>query len=134
MKKYILFIVLILSLFQCSKSVQDVNETIPSNLAVITQGSFTGAAHTVTGTVKLSKDATGKKYLVFENFNTQSGPDLRIWMAEDVSGKVYSEITSTVKNGTYSLAVPSDVDTAKKTFVLVWCKQFTVLFGSAALK
>ena len=134
MKKYILFISLAIGLMQCSKSVQNVNETIPTNLTVISQGSFAGAAHTVTGAVKLSKDAAGKKSLVFENFNTQSGPDLRIWMAEDVSGKVYSEITSTVKNGTYSLDVPADVDTAKKTFVLVWCKQYVVLFGSAMLK
>jgi hypothetical protein len=134
MKKYLLFFGLAFSLIQCSKPVENVSETIPSNLTVISQGSFIGAAHTVTGVVKLSKDASGKKYLVFDNFNTQSGPDLRIWMAEDLSGKVYSEITSTVKNGTYSLQIPSDVDTSKKTFVLVWCKQFTVLFGSAALK
>ena len=134
MKKLILFLFIAFSITQCSKSVKDVTETIPTDLTVLLQGNFTNGVHTVSGVVKLSKDAGGKKFLVFEDFKTESGPDLRIWLAEDNAGKNYAEITKTVNNGTYKLELASDVDTSKKTYVLVWCKQFTVLFGSAILK
>jgi Electron transfer DM13 len=134
MKKFIPFLFIAFSFTQCSKSVKDVTETIPTDLTVISQGSFTNGVHSVSGVVKLSKDAAGKKFLVFEDFKTESGPDLRIWLAEDNAGKNYAEITKTVNNGTYKLELASDVDTSKKTYVLVWCKQFTVLFGSAILK
>ena len=134
MNKVVLLLILGFIFAHCTKSVKDVTETIPTDLTVISQGSFIGSAHNVSGIVKLSKDASGKKYLVFENFNTQSGPDLRIWMAEDNAAKNYAEITNTVNNGTYKLEIASNVDTSKKTYVLIWCKQFTVLFGSAVLK
>lgn len=134
MKKVILFLFVAFSFTHCTKDVKDVTETIPTDLTVISQGSFTPGVHSVSGVVKLSKDGANKKYLVFEDFKTESGPDLRIWLAEDNSAKNYVEITNTVNNGKYKLELASDIDTSKRTYVLVWCKQFTVLFGSAILK
>lgn len=134
MKKIFLFLFTAIIFTHCSKNVKDVTETIPTDLTVISQGSFTPGVHSVSGVVKLSKDAANKKYLVFEDFKTESGPDLRIWLAEDNATKNYVEITKTVNNGTYKLELASDIDISKKTYVLVWCKQYTVLFGSAILK
>ncbi len=121
-------------LFSCKKEVTNPSTTVADNLTTIFQGSFSASAHPTSGTVKLTKDANGKKFLVFENFKTDSGPDLRVWLSDDLKGTNYSEITNKVTNGSYQLAVDASVDTDKKRKVLIWCKAFSVLFGSADLK
>jgi hypothetical protein len=121
----------------CKKDEAVVNPpetTITIGLTNLLQGSFAASAHPTTGTVKLAKDATGKKFLVFDNFKTDSGPDLRVWLSDDLKATNYTEITNKVANGTYQLAVDASVDTDKKRKVLIWCKAFSVLFGSADLK
>jgi Electron transfer DM13 len=121
--------------FSCKKeAVTNPPIEVLTGLTTIFQGTFTGSAHTTTGTVKLAKDAAGKKYLVFDNFKTDSGPDLRVWLSEDLKGTNYSEISNKVTNGTYQLEVDAGVDTEKKRKLLIWCKAFSVLFGSADLK
>jgi hypothetical protein len=122
-------------LFSCKKeAVTTPPVEVAAGLTTIYQGTFTGSAHTTTGTVKLAKDASGKKYLVFDNFKTDSGPDLRVWLSEDLKGTNYAEISNKVTNGTYQLDVDAGVDTEKKRKLLIWCKAFSVLFGSADLK
>lgn len=133
-KGIMLFLVAALC-FQCSKELEEGDPNgIPANLTTISQGSFVSAAHPTSGTVKLAKDAQNKKYLVFENFKTDSGPDIRIWLATDKTGQTYTELLNTVPVGTYKVDVPSSVDTEAQKHVLIWCKKFTVLFGSAELK
>jgi Electron transfer DM13 len=108
---------------------------ITSGLTTLLQGTFAASAHATSGTVKLSKDAAGKKFLVFENFKTDAGPDLRIYISDDLKATNYTEITNKVTlTGNYQLAVDASVDTEKKRKVLIWCQQFSVLFGSADLK
>ena len=108
---------------------------VTPGLTALLQGSFTSSAHATSGTVKLSKDAAGKKFLVFENFKTDAGPDLRIYLSDDVKATNYTEITNKVTvSGSYQLPVDGGVDTEKKRKVLIWCQQFSVLFGSADLK
>ena len=121
-------------LMSCKKEITTVNTPISSDLTTVYQGSFTTSAHPTSGTIKLSKDAAGKKYLVFDNFKTDAGPDLRVWLSDDLAATNYSEITNKVTNGTFQLDVNSSIDTDKKKKVLIWCKSFSVLFGSADLK
>ncbi len=131
-----LFSILLITVFIsfCTKQpTQGDSSTIPSSLTTISQGTFSNGVHNVSGAVKLASDGAGKKYLVFTDLKTEAGPDIRIWMATSKDGSNYSEISSTVKVGSYALEVPGSVDTNSKKFVLVWCKQFSVLFGSAQL-
>ncbi len=128
------FLASFLILISCNKELKEGDNNIPTDLTVISQGTFTGASHPTSGLVKLSKDSAGKKYLVFENFKTDPGPDIRIWIAEDSNAKNYAELSKTVFTGNFKIEVPSDVDTSKKANVLIWCKAFSVLFGSAILK
>jgi hypothetical protein len=37
-------------------------------------------------------------------------------------------------NGTFSVGLPAGADPSKQRFVIIWCKAFSVLFGSAELK
>lgn len=134
MNKGFLLLLLALAFLQCSKEEVAGDTNIPADLTTLSQGSFQSAAHSTSGTVKLAQDPQGKKYLVFENFKTDSGPDVRIWLAVDKTAQDYTELSKTVPSGNFKIDVPASTDTNKQKYVLIWCKQFTVLFGSAQLK
>lgn len=132
---YLLALYFMSMLFACKKDTIDTVVMPPTTgLTTIYQAAFTSGAHATSGTVKLSKDAAGKKYLVFDTFKTDAGPDLRVYLSEDLTATNFTEITNKVTNGTYQLDVAANLDTDKKRKVLIWCKSFSVLFGSADLK
>jgi hypothetical protein len=132
---YVITALLMTLLFSCKKEETTVITTpVSTELTTIYQGSFTAAVHPTSGTVKLAKDAAGKKFLVFTGFKTDAGPDLRFYLAEDLKATNFVEIPGKVVDGTYQIDVAASVDTEKKRKVLIWCKQFSVLFGSADLK
>lgn len=85
------------------------------------------------GKVKISTDADNNRTLTLENLNVSNGPDLRIYIAEDAAITNFVEVSNTVKNGTNSYELPSSVDLEKQKVVLIWCKAFSVSFGSATL-
>jgi Electron transfer DM13 len=102
---------------------------------LLLEGTFTSAAHPTTGTVKVYEDKDKNRSLVFENFKTDAGPDLRLYMAEDKAITNFIQITDKVTtSGNYSIMIPANVDLKKQTTVAIWCKSFSVLFGSATLK
>ncbi len=102
---------------------------------LILQGTFTSAVHTTTGKASIYQDKNKNYNLVFENFKTDPGPDLRIYLAEDKVLTNFIQITDKVNtNGSYVLLIPSSIDLKKQTTVVIWCKAFSVLFGSASLK
>lgn len=141
MKKIIIASFLLLSLGACKQYAEpaQVTQAVPANIAAekpTTTGAFVSGAHTTSGTVNVvidSKDPS-KKYLVFDGFKTDAGPDLRVYLAEDTKSTNFTEVTSVVTNGSFTLQIPSTANLDKQKFVLIWCKQYSVLFGSAALK
>jgi hypothetical protein len=99
-------------------------------------GMFANGVHPTSGTVKVVADKTDakKKYLSFENFKTDAGPDLYVYLAEDKTAKGFISVMKLDKTGTFVLDVPANADLSKQKYVLIWCQQFTVLFGSAKLE
>lgn len=92
--------------------------------------------HPTSGTVTVRKGAQNPAnlYLVFENFKTDPGPDLRVCLAEDQNAGGFVELATLDKTGNFFLEIPANTDLQKKKFVLIWCKRFRVLFGHAELK
>jgi Electron transfer DM13 len=107
---------------------------IPSGTKV-SMGAFTSGVHPTSGMVKYSTDiTTGKRYLVFENFKTDNGPDLRVWLATNTATAGYVEIgLLKAVSGNFFYELPATTDPAAKPYVLIWCKDFSVLFGHAVL-
>ena len=101
---------------------------------LVVMGDFENAVHPTSGKAKIYEDKDKKRSLVFEGFKTDAGPDLRIYLAEDKSVTNFVEITDVVKNGNGVYVLPNTVDLKKQKFILIWCKKFGVLFGSAQLK
>jgi len=135
MKKIPFLFFALLLLAACSKDPASSNDPIeldPTDV-VLSSADFQGSSgHTTTGSVKLIKDKNGDKFLILENFDTDSGPDLRFYLSTSKTDDDFTEISKTITLGNVKLPVPSSANTDTQTYVLVWCKQFSVLFGYAS--
>ena len=115
-------------------SVTDPTKTFDlTGQVLLSQGAFVNGVHPTTGAVKVYEKA-GKQTLVFENFKTDGGPDLRIYLAEDAALTNFTEVSKLAATGSFFVEAPTTFNPAKQRTVLIWCKQFSVLFGSATLK
>lgn len=120
---------------------ESMNDTVSlseSNNSLIS-GSFIGVndgIHNAKGTAKLiplkQEDAN---VLRLENLKVTNGPDLYVYLSTDKSA---SDIVNLGKlkanNGNQNYNIPPGTDLTKYDTVLIWCKAFSVLFGSAELK
>jgi hypothetical protein len=89
------------------------------------------ATHPASGEVRIVTSNTGT-YIRYENFKTINGPDLFIYLANDLEAKDYislGELRATEGNVNY--LIPEGTDVTKYKYVMVWCKQFSVLFNYA---
>lgn len=139
MKKIFYLLTLSLLILACSKESENNNgdTTLPpeTKLTLLASGNFVDSGnHGTTGKAELLKDDTGINYIRFTSFSTTPGPDLRIYIASDKAAKDYVQITNSVKEGSYSLKLSNPIDLSKTKYLLIWCKQFSVLFGSVELK
>ncbi|WP_138990925.1 DM13 domain-containing protein [Larkinella sp. C7] len=100
---------------------------------LLVEGMFMNNVHTVKGTVKVY-DKAGKRTILFENFSTDGGPDLRIYLAEDTSLTNFIEVQKLTNTGSFFLEAPASFDPARQRTILIWCKAYSVLFGHAKLQ
>jgi hypothetical protein len=132
----------ILFLSACNKSndatpaIVPANETFnPATATLLKQGSLSGnMSYTVSGSVKLY-DYQGKKYIYFENFSSSNGPDLKVYVATTNTASQFvslGALKGVSGNQAYVVSNPPDFTQYNK--VLIWCQQFSVLFGSSAIQ
>jgi hypothetical protein len=143
MKNVFVFSISLFVMTSCSKdeALTPVTQAPPANIDPVkpaeATGTFSnGSNYQTSGTVKVVVDKTDatKKYLSFENFKTSSGPDLYIYLAEDRKATGSISVKKLDKTGTFTLDIPANANLTKQKYVLVWCQQFTALFGSAKLE
>ncbi len=98
------------------------------------QGSFLSANnYTTTGTAKIVVE-DGKRMLVLENFKTTPGPDLKIYVATGTNPTDFVDLGALkASTGTFAYEITPSLDIEKRNHVLIWCKQFSRLFGSAVM-
>ena len=110
--------------------------------ATLAMGTFHSNAHDTKGNAALIDLGGGRRVLRLTNFATSNGPDVRIYLvaAADVpddgtfksSGRV--ELGVMKGNiGDQNYEIPASVDLANYRTVTVWCRRFSVNFGSAPL-
>lgn len=104
-----------------STSTSDTDENILS-------GAFSGSAHPTSGTASISNNVLK----LHSDFKSDSGPDLYIYLAQDLNGNGFVNL-GVLQNtsGEQTYAIPEGIDYSKNKYVLVWCKEYSVLFGSA---
>ena len=106
----------------------------PSTATLIKSGMLVGVGHTVSGTASIYESA-GKKTVLLDPYSSQNGPDLKVYLSKDEKATSYinlGKLKST--DGKQSYEIPDNPDVTDYKFVLVWCEQFTVIFGKAELK
>ena len=116
-----------------TKSAGQENETTRNMLS----GKFIGindGIHNAEGVVKVVALDDGTSVLRLENFKATNGPDLYVYLATDRSTSDIVNLSRLKGNiGNQNYPIPAGTDLAKYNTVLIWCKAFSVLFGSAQL-
>jgi len=125
-----------------------VNESFPTasasnKPATLSAGDFHSGAHETKGTATIYQLADGKKTLRLTNFQTSNGPDVVVYLvaandandSETVKQAGFLELGSLKGNiGDQNYDVPANVDLSKYKAVTIWCRRFSVNFGTAPLK
>ena len=124
---------------------QRVNEQFPTASAAsnkLATGQFHSGAHETKGTATLFQLADGKRMLRLTDFATSNGPDVHVYLvaADDakdndtVTKAGFVDIGSLKGNiGDQNYDLPANADLAKYRAVTIWCKRFSVNFGTAPL-
>ncbi len=103
---------------------------------VIRTGELEGADsfHFGEGSALLIETAPGRYTLRFEEFSVRNGPDLFVYLSpgED-AGDALNLGGLKATDGAFNYDVPPGTDVSAFRYVIVWCRQFSVLFASAPL-
>ena len=122
------------------------NNTVSENLSVATMsassnetliGNFVGAGdgfHNAEGVAKIIQLADGTDILRLENFKTTNGPDLYVYLSTDKTNADIVNLGRLKGNiGNQNYLIPAGTDITKYNTALIWCRAFSVIFGSAQL-
>ena len=114
-----------------------VDEALPTASAESSAGKFVGSGdgvHETEGDAQIITLEDGSQYVRFENFKSTNGPDLYVYLATDDKATDFVNLGLLKGNiGNQNYEIPEGVDLSKYNKVLVWCKAFSILFGSAEL-
>jgi hypothetical protein len=123
-----------------SKQNSTVDENMSATMTNNTKplmGNFVGSGdgfHKAEGVAKVVTLEDGKTFLRLENLKATNGPDLYVYLStgKDVSDIVnLGRLKGNIGNQNYE--IPTGTDLSKYNTVLIWCKAFSTLFGSAKL-
>ncbi|HEX2305039.1 MAG TPA: DM13 domain-containing protein [Nitrososphaeraceae archaeon] len=116
---------------------QNVTSTTNARQDALRIGSFVGVGdgiHNAEGIAKLIPLQDGSDILRLENLQVTNGPDLYVYLATDKSASDFVSLGKLkANNGNQNYNIPSQTDLTKYDTVLIWCRPFSVLFGSAEL-
>lgn len=110
--------------------------------AMMMSGSFRGLAHKTSGTAILDKASDGHYYVRFENFSTENGPDLFVYLSAVAGDSKESDFPGEFVDlgklkgniGNQNYLVPDGADLSKYKSVIIWCRRFNTTFGASPLE
>ena len=101
-------------------------------------GSFVGVndgIHNAEGIAKIIHIEDNNNILRLEGLMATNGPDLYVYLASDKSATDFIDLGRLkANNGNQNYNIPLGTDLSKYDTALIWCRAFSVLFGSAELK
>ena len=104
---------------------------------IVASGQFSGADsfHQASGTAQLV-EVDGKTYVRFEeDFTVTNGPDLFVHFGNNGTYDADANLGRLKGNiGSQNYEVPADINPSQFSEVWVWCRAFSVPFGSAELQ
>ncbi len=118
---------------------EDATPTTPANdvfdetkATLLREGTWMGSGSYAVSGVAQVYDDKGKKVLLLTDFSSSNGPDLRVYLSTTTGAASFvnlGKLKSTSGKQTYDIPDGTDIDQFK--FALIWCQQFSVLFGKS---
>jgi len=112
-------------------------------------GEFIDAEHGTSGRAVIYRRDDGSRYLRLDGLDTSNGPDLHVWITDRTSGGDcegcfdswgiyddgdYVRLGELKGNqGSQNYEIPEDAELGGMKSVVIWCDQFNVAFGTAAI-
>jgi hypothetical protein len=116
---------------------QNTTSTTNTRQSTLRTGSFVGVGdgiHNAEGIAKVIPLQDRSNILRLENLHVTNGPDLYVYIATDKSASDFVSLGKLkANNGNQNYDIPSETYLTKYDTVLIWCRPFSVLFGSAEL-
>lgn len=106
------------------------------------KGAFHSNAHETTGTAAIYRQADGSQILRLADFSTSDGPDVHVYLvaANDVQQDDVVKQASHIDlgslkatQGNQNYAIPANIDVTKYRAATIWCKRFSINFGTAPM-
>ena len=119
-----------------------VTEAPAPQIVTLAQGGFIPRGrYSGEGTALVLNDGTDQRFLRFESFSTDNGPDLRVYLtASDANGDSgafdddFVDLGVLKGNiGDQNYEIPPEVDLSVYDTVVVWCVRFSTPFTAADL-
>ena len=110
-------------------------------IITLVSGSYIDRSHPAEGTAHVLTDGTEQRFLRFEDFATDNGPDLNVYLStappdadEGAFDDEFIDLGDLKGNiGSQNYEIPADVDLSRYRSVVIWCVRFGVAFGAAEL-
>jgi electron transfer DM13 len=120
-----------------TETTADTNEPPAARMnTALGSGGFESGEHATRGKATVIRLAEGGTVLTLTDFETSPGPDLRVYLAsggpEDL-GDVVDLGALKGNKGNQQYDVPASADLNRHRTVVIWCRAFSVAFGSARL-
>ena len=119
-----------------------VTEAPTPQIVTLAEGSFIPLGrYSGEGTALVLNDGSEQRFLRFENFATDNGPDLRVYLVNSDAGADQSTFDDDFVDlgvlrgniGDQNYEIPTDVDLSVYDTVVVWCVRFSTGFTAADL-
>lgn len=113
----------------------------PPEIVTLVSGSFIDRSHPSSGTANVLNDGTAQRFLRFEDFQTDNGPDLNVYLSTAAPDAPAGEFDDDFIDlgdlkgniGPQNYEIPAGLDLTRYRTVVIWCVRFSVAFGAAGL-
>ena len=115
--------------------------TTAPQIVTLVSGDFIDRDHPTSGVASVLTDGSSQRFLRFEDFETDNGPDLNVYLSTAEPGASNGDLGADFidlgdlkgNQGSQNYEIPEDVDLSKYKTVAIWCVRFGVPFGTAPL-
>lgn len=110
--------------------------------AVLARGRFRSGEHDTSGTAKVLRLPDARVFVRLEDLATSNGPAVRVWLSTARAGASDGAVGSgghvdlgglKANHGNQNYRVPAGTSLEKYRSVVIWCRRFDVVFGSAPI-
>ena len=115
--------------------------TTQLEIIVEASGSFIDRSHPTEGSAVVLGDGSGQRFLRFEDFRTDNGPDLNVYLSAAPTDAPAGQFDDDFVDlgdlkgnvGSQNYEIPAGLDLDHYSTVAIWCVRFSVVFGVAEL-